>query len=183
MRNNITGLNGIVPKSGSQRKKATAWMEAFHEVISHRSTFRAQVEYAKEHVVKSADRWKMKVPPVMSVQEIFYAYSHVSSAKIEENISLEMDLAAAFFWSNSVNAPSKAKRILQEVVRSVGLTNVTGFPKYLISHLGNTDFGRWDDDIPQGRYQRTRKAAMKLDLWPSKLFEGPDAIMPEDLPG
>ncbi|MCZ2108032.1 MAG: hypothetical protein LC118_00410 [Dehalococcoidia bacterium] len=57
------------------------------------------------------------------------------------------------------------------------------FAKLLIQKLGNNPFGRWDDDIRTGRYQRTRHHAMASGLWPTKLFDGPEAIMPADLPG
>jgi hypothetical protein len=57
------------------------------------------------------------------------------------------------------------------------------FARELILGLGNTKFGRWDDDIRHGRYQRTRRVAKESGLWPEELFVGADAIMPADLPG
>jgi hypothetical protein len=51
-------------------------------------------------------------------------------------------------------------------------------PPVLIKKLAITKYGRWDDDIPNGRYQRTRNFAAKI--WPSELFVGNKAIMPKD---
>jgi hypothetical protein len=53
----------------------------------------------------------------------------------------------------------------------------------LIRALGTSSYGRWSDDIPNGRYQRTRDAARKSDHWDLDLFDGSNALMPKDLPG
>jgi hypothetical protein len=85
------------------------------------------------------------------------------------------------YWSNSVNAPGHALKLLCRVADAYPSSRDPLFAKALVTALGNTSFGRWDDDIPGGRYQRTRLAAMQV--WPFELFEGPTAIMPKDLVG
>lgn len=107
---------------------------------------------------------------------------------LTDEMTPEFDLAMAMFWSNTVNAPGAALRKLCQAADMLGREygdfseeRQVKFAKRLVNKLGNTTFGRWDDDIPGGRYQRTRRAATKV--YPRRLFVGPQAIMPKDLVG
>jgi len=189
MRAVLTGdADGKMPSSGPGRKAAEKWAELFHELFLHPSTFKVQRNYGLEHFMKRNDRVKLrwsKSAPDLTIQEAVYGAKHFSTMT-DDDITPELDLAMALFWSNTVNAPGAAlKRLCRAYDKhgSKGVIALEGaaFARHLITRLGNTSFGRWDDDIPGGRYQRTRKWAMKV--WPKHLFTTPNAVMPKDLPG
>jgi hypothetical protein len=187
----LSGPVGIVPNHGEKtisvrRERAEDIILAFHELFSSPVTFRLQVEYGKEHFVKSAHRTKVRVGGRnIFIHDVVYGENDISRVRVFKRMRSDIDLAMCMYWSNSVNAPGAAKRRLGGVLRGLGTVPVWSeqFARELILSLGNTTFGRWDDDIKHGRYQRTRRVAMRSGLWPEELFEGPRAIMPEDLPG
>jgi hypothetical protein len=114
---------------------------------------------------------------VTTIQDVIYGDTHIS--RIEpESFGLELDLAMCFFWSNSVNAPGKAKKVLELAFHESRYKE--DLVRNLIRGLGDTKFARWDDDLKNGRYQRTRRWMQKLALWPEEFFED-DGIMPKDL--
>lgn len=182
------GEDGKMPQSGAGYDQAVKWAQAFHEVFVHPSTFQAQRDGALELFIKSNDRTKMddsKKAKTLTVQEAIYGSKHFSTLT-DGDLLPDLDLAMSLYWSNSVNAPGAALSRLCVAYDKAGSPNEgkpqgAAFAQHLIAVLGNTTFGRWDDDIPGGRYQRTRKAAMAL--WPKEMFGGPNAIMPADLPG
>ena len=189
MRSALTGsADGKMPSTGPGRKQAEEWARLFHELFMHPSTYKTQRNHGLEHFMKRNDRVKLrwsKSAPDLTIQEAVYGADHFSTMT-DDDITPELDLAMSVFWSNTVNAPGAAlKRLCMAYDKhgSKGVIALEGavFARYLITKLGNTTFGRWDDDIPGGRYQRTRKWAMKV--WPKHLFTGPNAIMPKDLPG
>jgi len=189
IRREFTGdFDGIMPVRGNDRARAQRWVMLFHDLFAHPATFNIQLALEKEHFVKRASRVKLhycrdEFWAGRTVQSAIYRSTHIDqvSAKV---LGMEMDLAMAMYWSNSVNAPSFAlKRFCRQVVDKKLTADEPGpeVAKWIIRKMGNTPFARWDDDIKNGRYQRTRRYAMKL--WPRHLFVGPEAIMPGDLPG
>jgi len=179
LRDTITGPRGVLPVHGERRRRSSEWIRAFAKVFSHPESFFAQAEYEMEHIVKFATRRKLR-GSWNTIQDLVYGDTHVSRIEVgEADLMLEVDLAMCMFWSNSVNAPGKAKRVIEKCLPCTdGLT----FARKLIRGLGNTSFGRWDDDIKNGRYQRTRRAMRRLKLWPESFFK-PKGIMPVNLPG
>ncbi len=185
LRRALSGPMGVVSEARDERYRAEAFIIAFHELFSSPSTFRLQVEYGKEHFVTAAHRVRLTIGGRrMFIQHAVYGDDDISLVTKNE-LGPELDLAMCMYWSNSVNAPSKAKRCLGRVLSNLGYRPVVShiFARDLILALGNTTYGRWDDDLKNGRYQRTRRVAMRSGLWPAELFEGTGAIMPEDLPG
>lgn len=187
IRKEFTGsADGVMPIKGPDRRRAQQWAERFHSCFGHPSTFETQLALEKEHFVKRATRVKLRfcrdeVYRGCTLQEMIYDPHHISSITADQ-MGEGMDLAMCMYWSNSVNAPSFAlKKFCRQVIDNKMCFYPFDRAKHIIQKLGNTPFARWDDDIKNGRYQRTRRYAMKL--WPRHLFVGPDAIMPKNLVG
>jgi hypothetical protein len=170
IRDVLTPLGGNVERHGG-KDRAADWAKLFHAVFSHPDGFRAQAEFGKEHLVERAKKrhikWAYKEREITALQPL-------------KNMPAEQDLAMCMYHCHSVNAPAIANKALKRA-RYADHGDVR--PKKLIQLLGNSSFGRWDDDLKNGRYQRTRSAARASGLWPRSLFDGPNAIMPKDLPG
>ena len=190
IRQELSGPKGVVPIRGRQRNKATQWVREFHAAFSDDKTFEAQDSFGMTHFV---ERSEAKLRPCRSqfyrrftIHDFLYGdYMHITNVVLPWE-SDTLDLAICMFWSHTVNAPGAALRVLCKDVDAWGLPLRDYRPgretaRRWIKMLGNHQRGRWDDDIPNGRYQRTRRAAMRV--WPKELFEGEDAVMPKDLEG
>lgn len=185
LRGRFTGdPDGVMPKSGRLRQRAENAAREFSELFSNPVTFGVQDDYGTEHFMKRCERTKMRFsgfPAIKrkTIQEATYGPGNsIFGADLSDVIGPELDLAMCMYWSHNVNAPGAALKKLCKVVRP--RMSKPDLAKALIRKLGNTSFGRWDDDIKGGRYQRTRTLAMKL--WPAELFSK-TGIMPKDLPG
>lgn len=195
IRNTLTPREGKVPPSGQHWEQAKAWAKAFHALTSHPGGIAAQVEYGVEHLVKRSKRRRIKVPNTIGkgarknpfrwrgLEELGYGGHEITSLQVGDDFPEEVDLAMCVYQSHSVNAPAIANKLLARAVAKHPGRNHDKFARVLISLLGNSSFGRWDDDIEHGRYQRTRSAARASGLWSRSLFDGANAIMPRDLPG
>lgn len=166
LRDELTPAGGKVPTAGDQWEKSKAWALAFHRLFVHPDGHKAQIEFGKEHLVERSRRRQLAP----------YTSREITALRVGDGWSEDLDLAMCIYQSNSVNAPAIAVRALASVGQAVPA-------RALIRALGNNAYGRWDDDIPGGRYQRTRDAARASGLWSPSLFEGPSAVMPKDLPG
>lgn len=189
IRDRLTGnADGKMPLSGPGYDRAVAWAQAFHELFVLTATHKTQRDVGLEHFLQMNDHTSLqhsKKGKKLTIQQAVYGDKHFSTLT-DGDISVELEIAMSMYWSNSVNAPGAAVTRLCKVFDKVGVIDGgkpqgVPFARELITALGNTTFGRWDDDIPGGRYQRTRKAAMSI--WPESYFVGPEAIMPADLPG
>jgi hypothetical protein len=189
LRDGLSGPGGVVPTKGKGRIKANEWANAFYRAFSDVTTFHAQNEFGLAHFTKRA---KVKMKPCsnqyyrrFTLHDYLYGpHLHISNVKYPWE-SVAMDLAICMFWSHTVNAPGKTLRVLCSDVDSWGLPGKDYTPgretaRRIIALLGNNPYGRWDDDIKHGRYQRTRDAAM--EVWPENLFEGDHNVMPKDIP-
>lgn len=191
IRNTLTPSGGKVPKSGKEWELAKRWAKAFHALTSHPGGQAAQVEYGIEHLVKRTKRRRIKVPGSarwVDLEILGYGGREVTSLRVGDgDWSEELDLAMCVYQSHSVNAPSIANKMLararNKAQGGAAVGNQARLAKWLIRFLGNSTYGRWDDDIKHGRYQRTRAAARASGLWTRSLFDGANAIMPRDLPG
>lgn len=175
--------DGVVPIRGKNRARAEHWMVLFHDLMSNEKTFLAQEKFGEEHFVKIATRRKLRFSKNFSdstiSNTIYCGFNHISNAYTDDNwFVFDIDLAMCMYWCYTVNAPSLAFKLLCEVLDfEVG----KDLAKRLIKKLGTSSYGRWDSDIKNGRYQRTRKYAMRSGFWPRRLFVGKNAIMPADL--
>lgn len=176
IRNTFTPPNGAVPKSGAEWVHASKWAALFHDLTNHPSGFKAQFGYGSEHLVK---RTKRRMIRGVSLEQVVYGRDVTSVRKPDASWCAELDLAMCVYHANSVNAPAIAGTAIERATAS-GLTG-RALGARLIYLLGNSTYGKWDDDLPGGRYQRTRDAAKAFGFWPAELFDGPDAVMPKDL--
>jgi hypothetical protein len=94
------------------------------------------------------------------------------------------------FHSNSVNAPAIAFNRINLATAAFqehfGKQSPPGLPeeelymaKKTVRALGTSSYGAWHFSKKSGRYQRTRRRAMKI--WPAEFFTGRDAVMPARL--
>ena len=195
IRNTLTPQEGKAPKTGVGWEQSAAWARAFNDLFSHPAGFGAQVDFGKEHLVtrtksrrinlgsKPGTKKGITLTNWNSLEDLLYMGLEVST--LREGVggwSPELDLAAAVYQSHSVNAPAIANKAIAKTYLEKNGTLAT-FPERLIKNLGNNTYGRWDDDLATGRYQRTRTAALDSKLWPRSLFIGLNAIMSKDLPG
>jgi hypothetical protein len=174
---------GVLPKMGASRIGAESVIKMFHKLFSSEWTFETQLKYGTDNFQKDSFK-KLRFCTKGALSNETLKTVVYSDMKEIAGMSHALDLAMSVYWSNSVNAPGYALKILCKVIDSAyrpGFQNGDVFPRKLIQAIGTAQYGRWDDDIPGGRYQRTRDAAMKK--WPKELFVGPNAIMPKDLVG
>lgn len=174
---------GWMPLDRTIRKECVRWVKEFHTAFSDPLGFQTQLAYghnAFEKFARSTLRYCGNEDfRKRSILDVFYGKK---SLGVVREMSEEMGLAMAMAFSHAVNAPSKVLRILcRKVVDFFGRDvyyRDAAVAKRIIVSLGNTPFARWDDDLKNGRYQRTRNYAMKH--WDGSLFE-PDGIMPSNL--
>jgi hypothetical protein len=178
---------GVLPMSGPKRQQAEQTIMEFHSLFSSKWTFDTQLLFGVKHFSKQASRRLIfcTTPNYIkhSLCEMLPRIQMIMPSELRF-LSFDeacLDLAMCVYWSNSVNAPSYAFKVLCRVMDRTNLAVPYMFSKELLQALGNTTFGRWDDDIVNGRYQRTRFFA-KLK-WPIELFEGKQAVMPKDMAG
>jgi hypothetical protein len=181
IRETYTAPMGQVPKSGASWEKARRWALLWHYVTVHPVGWKTQLDFGMGHLIERVRR--RRIGDLGTADTLVYGREGISSPRTN-SIPSELDLAMCVYHANSVNGPTPASAALGEAARAHHpSSNPAGFARLLIQKLGNNPFGRWDDDIRTGRYQRTRDHAMASGLWPRSLFEGASAIMPADLPG
>jgi hypothetical protein len=189
IRNLFTGaFNGVMPESGPLRDRAEKYVKLFHELFSSRDTFSIQNEFGIRHFSMWAGR-KLRFSKKYSkatIGDIIYRWIQYPDGQfltVGDIVDLGIDLAMCMFWSHMVNAPGEGLKVFCRVVDEGPFDDLYGFAKVLVKRLGTSKYGRWDDDLKNGRYQRTRRYAIKSGFWPESLFEGLTAIMPKNLEG
>lgn len=183
--------NGVLSNNAEDRTRAQSLARLFHELFSNPLTFGIQQEFGKLHFIKSARRHKMRFSSKLRNKELTIhkgVYSTITRMDItalnSDNMPIQLDIAMSFFWSYYVNAPSMAVKKLCQVYDRYDRRDKKWhkrFPKALIKKLGTSSYGRWDDDIDSGRYQRTRNAM--LTMWPEEHFTGRCPLVPKNFIG
>lgn len=188
IRDRLTPVGGKVPKSGEGWEIAKHVAVVVSQFMANSDGFKAQIEFGREHLVKRTKRRKINVgtkgdKSFRDLEELAYR-GDVTACSLED-MDESLDLALCVYQSHSVNAPAIANKALARACARRDRRGASDgdFARHLISLLGNSTWGRWDDDIKFGRYQRTRSAALKSGLWSRSLFVGASAIMPKDLAG
>ena len=176
IREAFTPNEGKVPSKGAEWEQSKNWALAFHDVTAHDYGIKAQVAFGCEHLVeRTGKRTEYKTAYGQEVTALTVGV---------DGWTEELDLSMSMCQAHSVNAPAIAKKLLAQALKKCNpRKNPNDFAKLLIRLLGTSSYGRWDDDIKYGRYQRTRSEARKSGLWPRSFFDGSNAIMPKDLPG
>lgn len=164
IRNEFAPPNGQVPESGPDFNKAVQWAEVWSETFADPATHKTQIAEARRSLLLSH-----KVVESQVYRK--FAGLEDASAATTENLSPELDLAMCFYHSFSVNAPSKARKILETVLSNS--PQQLDFCKNLIKSLGSSDYANWKQ-----RYVRTRTKALNSGLWDVGLFQ---SVAPEKL--
>lgn len=179
IRDTVTPVKGKVPKKGSNWETALKFGTCVHDLFANPQGFPTQNLFGQERMLKTYTRLRVGMANVSEA-----VYERVSpSAVLLSDIGQELDLAMAVWYSNSVNAPAIAIKVLRSCIyarKPSPSEDPAGFAKRLIRSLGVRKYGRWNASIPGGRYQRTRKIAMKSGLWDKSLFAA-SGIMPVKL--
>ena len=191
LRDRVTPINGTVPRRGPEWEKASAICTAVHKLFANKAGFSVQDAFGQERLLKTYSRLRLKGwHSLIRVGDFVYG-SRNPSAMTVNDIGEPLDLAMAVWYSNSVNAPAIALKHLircgrrgvthMRVDQMVGGADREDFARSLIRALGSSTYGRWNANEPNGRYQRTRKWAMRSGLWDKGLFRGKRAVMPARL--
>jgi len=172
IRDLVAPPNGRTPRSGPDWERCKQWAILFHDLFSDEATYETQVNSTIEYLVSNNKRDEEEA------YEVSVGVSHPTAAIHGKNISDEHDLAWCVYHSFTPNAPSLARRRLAASKPD----GTSAWPKRLIKTLGMTNYGRWHDTFDGGnRYDRTRVYAIRSGMWPENLFNGPNAIMPQNL--
>lgn len=157
IRHELSPPNGVVPDHGPDFLKAVLWAETFHNLLSDPATFQTQIRLTKNSLLLGNK---------VVESQVYRRYAQVedaSAAIVGVNIIPELDLAMCIYHSFSVNAPSKARSVLQTVLdRNLGPID---FSKAIVVALGNNTYANW-----KNRYTRTRAEAHKSGLFDESLF-------------
>jgi hypothetical protein len=180
IRDTFTPVGGRVPQSaGDNWKRSKEWAIGFHKLFSLDQTRDTQVRCGIEHITKFAKRVKSSKLGRETVEYVCYGGYDDRAGKGEvQNPNPfpncpELDLAMCMWWNYKTNAPSPALKALQEArLTFYPALEPEQFARCLLNKLRTSRYGRWGTN----RYDRSRKHAM--EVWPTELFEGPDAIMP-----
>lgn len=161
IRTEFTPPQGTVPETGPAYNKAVKWAKQWADAFSDPATFRTQIDEAKRGLLNSHK-------DVESTVYKKYAGLDDASAATTKNISADLDLAMSFYHSFSVNAPTKARKILSDVLAVTVQSKASEktFCKLLLKALGTSTYGNWKQ-----RYLRTRTKAKNSGLWTASLFE------------
>lgn len=156
IREEFTPPGGTVPNSGPAYQKAVRWASLWSAAFSDLTTYRVQINEAKRSLLLSHKGVESQVYKT-------YANLEDASAATTGNIAPELDLAMCFYHSFSVNAPTKARKVLEDAL--AGNPTCEVFCKKLIRLLGTSSYGNW-----KARYSRTRTKAKNSGLWDADLF-------------
>lgn len=194
LRDTITPVGGKVPKTGEQWQQARRWALLFHEVFAHQETTQIQFDFEVDHLVDRVSLRKYGFHPNQrkeTVSQVVYGSrgfrgpAPIGKLKVGKHITEELDLAMCVFHSHTVNAPSIAFRKLKETLEATGFRPMAGntqaeiaFARELLKRLAKAKYGRWNEDIEGGRWDRTRARARESGMWPTRFFRGQSPIMP-----
>lgn len=151
IRNTFAPPNGVVPVSGPHYDEAVRWARLWSAAFSEIGTMNTQTQEAKKSLLLSHKDIESKVYKK-------YASLDDASAATSNNISQTLDLAMCIYHSFSVNAPTRARKVLQEVF-DMNLSE-SDFSKTLVNKLGTNTFANWKQ-----RYTRTAAKVKSSNLW------------------
>lgn len=170
IRNEMTPVAGRVPSATASPhyKQSAEWVELFGLLLAHAGTHEAQKQYSIEYLCRGARGDEMK-----AYQLFLPKLRYVQQLRADE-LPEDVELAMAVYHAFSPNAPGKAKSVLKYV--TAGGTD--DFARRLVRELGTSKYGHWHDTPDnRNRYDRTRIAVTKSQLWPEDLVND---IMPKD---
>jgi len=175
----FTPPRGNVPRWGVEWHEAKGWALLFHEAFSAPDTYDVQVEEAFKLLLPSV-RKKRRTLLGKSLEEAIYG-GDLSKQADWLRPDDPLDLALAVLFSHSVNAPAIAFRKLAGIATLLEHSDLRDpadrerIARVLIRLLAVSSYGRWNYQIRNGRYQRTRRAAKKV--WNSQNLVVPSTVL------
>jgi hypothetical protein len=152
LRNEFSPPGGVVPETGPDYNRAVHWAVLWNALLEDPVTFPVQIRETKNDLLNSQKDLESQV------YKRFCSIDDASAAVVGTNISPELDLAMCVYHSFSVNAPGRARTVLQEVLgRGLGALD---FSKALVKALGINSYGNWRE-----RYTRTRAKVVSSGLF------------------
>ena len=172
---------GAVKSTGPEADKAVEWLTLFSELLSSDFTFALQSKFAANWIAENCMAPNLR------------GYSHLSSLRLPSLFTIsksglsspELELALCMYFAFVVNAPSRARKVLLDTVRTPDLSS-EDFSVLLIRNLGKDTYGNWKDSPKDGssRYDKARRVVWEsLDskgkpIWDPALSR---KLMPQDL--
>lgn len=189
LRDTITPVGGKVPKTGAQWEQSKQWAILFHEVFSDPGSLKSQFDFEVQHLVTRIGHRKYPFRPHRrpeTMAQAVYGSTSNEGLVVGRDISAMLDLALGVFHSHTVNAPAIAYRKLQESIQATGYrpeqarggTGEIALARDLLRRLATAHYGRWNEDIAQGRWARTRARARESGMWPGEFFRGVGSSTP-----
>lgn len=178
IREAFTPNQGKTPARGAKWEQSKRWAHLFHAVFSNPKSFKAQTKFGQEHFHRYCRNKRIKASDERkSISEWLYEGRHLNPSVSTE----ELDLALAVLWSHSVNGPAIAWKLLRQTLsRHDPIEDPSSFSRDILRRLGRSNYGRWNHTVKNGRWARTRLAAMRSGMWSAELFKA-GGIMPRSL--
>jgi len=156
----LSGPDGVVPPSGPIYDRARGWAIAFHRAFADPSSYSAQyegtIDWLFANFDSEADAYRKYVPGLTGSDAQIKQWLRTASMS---QVGAYLDLAMSAYHAFSVNAPGKAKQILDAILlRNLDVRN---FSKALVTALGNSSYGNW---VERGR--RNMITVTRSGLWP-----------------
>lgn len=175
---------GRVPKSGEEWETAKRWALLFHGVLEGDRSMEVQWQFEVDHLVHRIRHRKYAFSATKrrsTVERVVYGSRPKPLEEIiaGQDITFELDLALCVFHSHTVNAPAIAYKKLRSVISEVGwradydfgdVDAEVLFARELLRALAKTRFGRWNQNIGGGRWERSRTKARLSGFWSKRLF-------------
>lgn len=196
LRDTITPKGGKVPAKGERWDIAKGWALLFHDVFKTQKSMAVQMDFEVHHLVHrtSTRKFQFRLSRRRSTveQEVYGLWPKpITKFVVGSDITPQLDLAMCVFHSHTVNAPAIAYRKLRDTINVTGYqpsrmrrtrSEIT-FAFELLRRLATARYGRWNEDIENGRWARSRARAMEFGFWPREFFRiGLSGIMLADMP-
>ncbi len=161
----LSGPGGVVPPSGPVYDRAEGWAIAFHRAFADPTSYPGQYEGTIDWLLTNfdseADAYRKYIPGAPADNARLKEWLRTASMS---DVGPYLDLAMSVYHAFSVNAPGKARQILEATLaRNL---DVRAFSKALINALGSSTYGNW---VVRG--QRTMLVAARSGLWPPEVVK------------
>lgn len=161
----LSGPNGVVPPDGQVFERAKGWAVAFHRAFADPASYSGQYEGTIDWLLANfdseADAYRKYVPGLSG--DDAHIKQWVRGADMAQ-VGAYLDLAMSVYHAFSVNAPGKAKQILDATLAKN--LDVRGFAKSLVVALGSSSYGNW-----VSRGQKTMVTVARSGLWPPEVVK------------
>lgn len=161
----LSAPGGVVPSSGPVYERAQGWALAFHRAFADPASYSGQYEGTLDWLLgnfdSEAEAYRKYVPGLTGDDAEVKRW--VRTANMAQ-VGPYLDIAMAVYHAFSVNAPGKAKQILNRML-ALNL-DVRRFARALTNALGSDSYGNWRE-----RGRRTILVVGRSGLWPPEIVK------------